>query len=144
MRFHVFQRGDRIDTTGAALVAVRSVADRHRYAIDPDRELVAFGAANVAAGLLSSFAVGSSQTRTLLNDATGGRTQMVSLIAAALTTTFVFLFISWIATIPSVAIAAILVFTGVTLIDVHVYSRLWRGSTSPDLGRMYDGKRPGW
>jgi SulP family sulfate permease len=108
------------------VVLARSVADRHRYAIDPDRELLAFGAANVAAGLLSSFAVGSSQTRTLLNDATGGRTQMVSLIAAALTTTFVFLFTSWIATIPSVAIAAILVFTGVTLIDVQVYSRLWR------------------
>jgi SulP family sulfate permease len=51
---------------------------------------------------------------------------MVSLIAAALTSAFVFLFTSWIATIPSVAIASILVFTGVTLIDLHVYSRLWR------------------
>jgi SulP family sulfate permease len=108
------------------VVLARSVADRHRYAIDPDRELVAFGAANVAAGLLSSFAVGSSQTRTLLNDATGGRTQMVSLLAAALTIAFVFLFTSWIATIPSVAIAAILVFTGVTLVNPQVYSRLWR------------------
>src|SRR5262245_24305021 len=108
------------------VVLARSVADRHRYVIDPDRELVAFGAANFAAGLLSSFAVGSSQTRTLLNDATGGRTQMVSLLAAALTTAFVFLFTSWIATIPSVAIAAILVFTGVTLVNPQVYSRLWR------------------
>jgi SulP family sulfate permease len=108
------------------VVLARSVAGRHRYAIDPDRELVAFGAANVAAGLLCSFAVGSSQTRTLLNDATGGRTQMVSLIGAALTTAFVFLFTSWIASIPSVAIAAILVFTGVTLVDLRAYSRLWR------------------
>ncbi|HEY7001595.1 MAG TPA: SulP family inorganic anion transporter [Candidatus Udaeobacter sp.] len=108
------------------VVLARSVAGRHRYAVDPDRELVAFGAANVAAGLLSSFAVGSSQTRTLLNDATGGRTQMVSLIAAALTAACVFLFTTWIATIPSVAIAAILVFTGVTLVDLQVYSRLWR------------------
>jgi SulP family sulfate permease len=108
------------------VVLARSVADRHDYAVDPDQELVAFGAANVAAGLLCSFAVGSSQTRTLLNDATGGRTQMVSLLAAALTTAFVFLFTSWIATIPSVAIAAILVFTGVTLVNLQVYSRLWR------------------
>jgi SulP family sulfate permease len=51
---------------------------------------------------------------------------MVSLIAAALTTAFVFLFTSWIAAIPSVAIAAILVFTGVTLVDLGVYSRLWK------------------
>jgi SulP family sulfate permease len=108
------------------VVLARSVAGRHRYAIDADQELIAFGAANVAAGVLCSFAVGSSQTRTLLNDSTGGRTQMVSLIAAALTTAFVFLFTSWLATIPSVAIAAILVFTGVTLVDLGVYSRLWQ------------------
>jgi SulP family sulfate permease len=108
------------------VVLARSVAGRHRHGIDPDQELIAFGAANVAAGLLCSFAVGSSQTRTLLNDTTGGRTQMVSLIAAALVTAFVFLFASWISTIPSVAIAAILVFTGVTLVDLQVYSQLWR------------------
>ena len=33
---------------------------------------------------------------------------------------------SWIATIPAVAIAAILVFPGVTLVDRGVYQRLWR------------------
>jgi SulP family sulfate permease len=108
------------------VVLGRSVAAKHGYAIDPDRELIAFGAANVAAGLLCSFAVGSSQTRTLLNDATGGRTQMVSFLAAALAAAFVFLLAPWIATIPAVAIASILVFTGVTLVDPRVYPRLWR------------------
>jgi SulP family sulfate permease len=108
------------------VVLGRTVAGRHDYSIDPDRELVAFGAANVAAGLVGSFAVGSSQTRTLLNDATGGRTQMVSFLAAVLTLAFAFLLMPWIATIPSVAIAAILTFTGLTLIDPHVYQRLWR------------------
>jgi sulfate permease, SulP family len=108
------------------VVLGRSMAGKHGYAIDPDRELVALGAANLAAGLLCSFAVGSSQSRTLLNDATGGRTQMVSFLAAAMTTAFVFLLSPWIATIPSVAIAAILVVTGVTLIDLPMYRHLWR------------------
>ena len=108
------------------VVLARSVSSKHGYAINPDRELVAFGAANVAAGLLCSFAVGSSQTRTLLNDGSGGRTQMVSFLAAAFATAFVFLLTSWIATIPSVAIAAILVFTGVTLVDRRVYRQLWQ------------------
>ncbi len=107
------------------VVLGRSVASRHGYAINPDRELIAFGAANAAAGLLCSFAVGSSQTRTLLNDGTGGRTQMVSFLAAALAAGFVFLAAPWIATIPSVAIAAILVFTGATLVDPRVYLQLW-------------------
>lgn len=108
------------------VVLGRTVAGRHGYALDPDRELLAFGLANAAAGLCGGFAVGASQTRTLLNDATGGRTQMVSFLAAAMTTLFVLLLARWIATIPTAAIAAILLFTGMTLIDFGIYRRLWR------------------
>lgn len=108
------------------VVLGRSVASRHGYSLDPDNELIALGTANLAAGVCCTFAVGASQSRTLLNDASGGRTQLVSLIAAVLTLTFVFLLTAWIATIPSVAIAAILVFTGFMMIDAGVYLRLWR------------------
>jgi SulP family sulfate permease len=102
----------------------RAMAGRHGYEINPDRELVALGVSNLAAGLLHGFAVGSSQSRTLLNSATGGRTQMVSFAAAGLLVAFLALLASWIATLPSVAIAAILIFTGVTLIDVGEYRHL--------------------
>jgi SulP family sulfate permease len=108
------------------VVLGRSVARKHGYSIDPDRELVAFGAANLAAGLVGSFPVGSSQTRTLLNDGTGGRSQMVSLLAAVATAVLVLVLTPWLATMPSVAIAAILVVTGVTLVDLAVYRRLWQ------------------
>src|SRR5262245_1285543 len=104
----------------------RTVANRHGYEINPDRELVALGTANLAAGLLRSFAVGSSQTRTLLNSATGGRSQMVSLVAAVLLIGFMYFLSSWIATLPTVAIASILIFTGITLIDVDGFRRLRR------------------
>jgi SulP family sulfate permease len=97
----------------------RVMAGRHGYDISPDRELVALGAANLVTGLFHSFAVGSSQSRTLLNSATGGRTQMVSLVAAVLLVAFVYFLAPWIATLPTVAIAAILIFTGLTLIDVR-------------------------
>jgi SulP family sulfate permease len=104
----------------------RATADRHHYAIDPDRELVALGAANVASGLFRSFAVGSSQSRTLLNSATGGRTQMVSFATTVLLIAFLYFLASWIATLPTVAIAAILVFTGFTLIEVRELRKLKR------------------
>src|SRR5262249_37238510 len=77
---------------------------------------VALGTANLAAGLFRSFAVGSSQSRTLLSSATGGRSQMVSLVAAVLLIGFMYFLASWIATLPTVAIASILIFTGSTLI----------------------------
>jgi sulfate permease, SulP family len=104
----------------------RAMAIRHNYELHPDRELVALGMANLAAGLLRSFAVGASQSRTLLNSATGGKTQMVSLIAAALLVAFMYFLASWIATIPTVAIAAILIFTGITLIDFRGWQQLRR------------------
>jgi SulP family sulfate permease len=104
----------------------RAMADRHGYTIDPDRELVALGTSNLVAGMLHSFAVGSSQTRTLLNSATGGRTQMVSFAAAALLVAFLYFLGPWISTLPNVAIAAILIFTGITLIDVREYRQLRR------------------
>jgi SulP family sulfate permease len=102
----------------------RAMATRHKYELESDRELVALGMANLAAGLFRSFAVGASQSRTLLNSATGGRSQMVSLIAAALLVAFMYFLAAWIATLPTVAIAAILVFTGVTLIEVREFRHL--------------------
>jgi SulP family sulfate permease len=104
----------------------RAMASRHNYEINPDQELVALGAANLAAGLFRSFAVSASQSRTLLNSATGGRSQMVSLVAAVLLVGFMYFLAAWIATLPTVAIAAILVFTGITLIDGEGFRRLWR------------------
>lgn len=104
----------------------RVMADRHKYVLQPDRELLALGMSNLAAGLLRSFAVGASQSRTLLNSATGGRTQMVSFIAAVFLVAFMVFLASWIATLPTVAIAAILIFTGITLIDVSTLRRIYR------------------
>jgi SulP family sulfate permease len=104
----------------------RAMANRHNYEINPNRELVALGTANLAAGLFRSFAVGGSQSRTLLNSATGGRSQMVSLVAAVLLIGFMYFLASWIATLPTVAIASILIFTGITLIDVNGFRRLHR------------------
>ncbi len=104
----------------------RAVADRQNYQIKPDRELVALGAANLAAGFSQSFAVGASQTRTLLNAATGGRSQMVSLFAAALLIAFLLLLADLIAALPTVAIAAILIVTGITLLEFKEVARLLR------------------
>jgi SulP family sulfate permease len=104
----------------------RLMAGRHRYEIRPDQELVGLGMANLAAGLLRSFAVGGSQSRTLLNSATGGKTQLVSLVAAALLIVFMVFLGPWIATIPTVAIASILIFTGITLIDIDGLRRLYQ------------------
>jgi SulP family sulfate permease len=106
------------------IILGRAMASRHNYQVNPDRELVALGAANLMAGFLHSFAVGASQTRTLLNDATGGRSQMVSLAAAVCLGLFLYLFADWLAAFPTVAIAGILIHTGFSMVDVAQVRKL--------------------
>jgi sulfate permease, SulP family len=66
----------------SGIVTARSFATRNRYRIDADRELIGFGAANVAAGLFGGFPVAGADSRTAINDALGGKTQVAGLVAA--------------------------------------------------------------
>jgi MFS superfamily sulfate permease-like transporter len=59
-------------------------AREHGQEVDADREMIAVGAANVAVGLVRGFAVSGSASRSAAAAGAGGRTPMVSLIAAAL------------------------------------------------------------
>ena len=63
----------------------RAFASRRHEGIDPRRELLALGAANVGAGLMHGFPVSSSGSRTAIGDAVGGRTQLTSLVTAVTT-----------------------------------------------------------
>ncbi|MEV7287072.1 SulP family inorganic anion transporter [Streptomyces sp. NPDC093252] len=76
---------------GLALVVFAesySIAGRfardHGDTVDANREMAATGAANLAAGLFKGFAVSGSASRTAAAEASGGTSQLVSVIAAAL------------------------------------------------------------
>ncbi|MGX7678972.1 SulP family inorganic anion transporter [Jatrophihabitans sp. DSM 45814] len=57
-------------------------AQAHEYEVEADQEMIGMGASNAAAGLFGGFAVSGSASRTAAADAAGGKTQMLSLIAA--------------------------------------------------------------
>jgi SulP family sulfate permease len=65
-----------------SVLTARVFARKNHYEIDSNQELVAFGAANVSTGLFQSFPVGGSASKTVVNDDSGGKSQMVGLIAA--------------------------------------------------------------
>src|SRR5262245_10815543 len=108
------------------IMLARAFAAKHRYDVDPNRELRALAVANLAAGLFQGFSVGASQSRTTVNDATGGRTQMSSLIAAAALLLFLLLFTPLLRLLPVPALGAILVSAGLQLVDIREYARLYR------------------
>jgi SulP family sulfate permease len=103
----------------------RAMAEKHDYEINPDRELMALGAANLATGAMQGFSVGGSQTRTLLNSAVGGRTQVANLASVVFLVVFMALAVDALTQLPKVTIAAILIYTGFGLIDIAAVKAMW-------------------
>jgi MFS superfamily sulfate permease-like transporter len=62
----------------------QDLATRHGYDVDPDRELLAIGAANGLAGLLGGFMVAGGASQSAANDRAGARTQAAGLLVAVL------------------------------------------------------------
>jgi SulP family sulfate permease len=108
------------------ILIARTLADKRKEAVDADRELVALGAANASASLVSGFAVGGSTSRSLTNDATGAQTQLAQWIAAAVLVLFVVFIAPLVALLPRVALSAILIGAGLRLIDVAEWRTLQR------------------
>jgi SulP family sulfate permease len=107
------------------VLLARTLASKRFEAVDPDQELTALGAANVAAGLVSGLPVGASTSRSVTADATGTRTQLTQWIAAAMLAAFVLFLAPALSALPRVALAAILVAAGVRLFDANELRSLY-------------------
>lgn len=112
-------------TMAEGLLVSRSYAAKNGYAVDPNRDLAAFGVGNVAAGLTGGFAVGSSTSRTAAMDQSGSRTQLPSIVAAALTLLLLMFGTAVLEDIPSPAIGAIVAVAVVPLLGIPELRSLW-------------------
>ena len=108
------------------ILLARAFASKNGYDVRPEQELRALAVANLAAGLFQGFPVGASQSRTTVNDAAGGRTQLASLVAAAALLPFLLLLTPVLRLLPMVALGAIVIFAGAQLIDLDQFARLYR------------------
>ncbi|TFK06895.1 D(1B) dopamine receptor [Platysternon megacephalum] len=69
----------------AIAVSVAKVyATKHDYAIDGNQEFIAFGISNVFAGAFSCFVATTALSRTAVQESTGGKTQVASIISAGI------------------------------------------------------------
>ncbi len=110
--------------------AVETFARRHDYRADANQELLADGVANLAAGLGGGFAVGGSMSRSALNDAVGGKTQLTNAVVA-LVLVVVLLFLTGLFTLlPETVLAAIVIVAVSGLIDPSALQQLYRVSKS--------------
>lgn len=112
------------DAAGLALVSftsgvltAKSFARRNRYEIDANQELIAFGACNIASGLAQGFPVTGADSRTAVNNAMGGRTQLVGIVAAGAMLLVLFFLTAPLGYLPTAALAAVIMVSAVGLFD---------------------------
>jgi high affinity sulfate transporter 1 len=113
-----------ISFTSGVLTA-KSFAQRNRYDIDANQELKAFGAGNIAAALAQGFPVTGADSRTAVNNATRGQTQLVGIIAAVAMLLVLFFLTEPLALVPTTALAAVILVSAAGLFDFLGLRMLW-------------------
>lgn len=112
----------------SGVLTAKSFARRGGYDIDADQDLTAFGACNLASGLAQGFPVTGADSRTAVNDATGGRTQLVGIVAGVAMLLFLLFATGALALLPNAALAAIIVVSSLGLLDLAAVRSLWTAS----------------
>lgn len=110
----------------SGMLTARSFADKHHDDIDVDREFAAFGVANIASAVSQGFAVTGAASRTAIGDASGGRTQVTGLVAAASIATVLVFLTEPLRYVPIAALGAVLVHAALTLVDVATLRLFWK------------------
>ncbi|HEV2712504.1 MAG TPA: SulP family inorganic anion transporter, partial [Gaiellaceae bacterium] len=105
------------------IACARTYANKNGYEIDANRELAGLGGANLAAGISGVFPVSASGSRTALNDATGGRTQVTGLATAGVVAVIALFATSLIEPLPKAALGVVLVIAALALFD---FTSIWR------------------
>ncbi len=107
-------------------VLSRVYAARTHTHVDPNQEMVALGAANLAAGLFQGFAVSSSSSRTPVAEAAGARTQLTGVVGALAVALLLVAVPDLLKNLPTSALAAVVIASALGLIEVADLRRIYR------------------
>jgi high affinity sulfate transporter 1 len=114
-----------VGAVGIAIVAFadtsvlsRTFALRGGYEVDPDQELVALGAANIASGFFQGFAISSSSSRTPVAAEAGAKTQVTGLVGAGAIVVLLVAFPNLVKNLPSATLAAVVIAAAFSLVEI--------------------------
>jgi len=108
-------------------VAIAKVtANLRSQKINPNQELIALGAANLATAFSGGMSVAGGFSRTMVNFSAGARTQMAMLIAVLLLSIAVIFFTEQFTYIPKAALAAVILIAIFPLIKLREIISTWQ------------------
>jgi SulP family sulfate permease len=108
-----------------AVSTANSLTSKRHQTLDPNRELVAMGVANVSAAFSSGFAGTTSLSRSAVNAAAGGKTGLSSIVASILLALVVVILSPIFSTLPNAVLSAIIVFSVISLFDIRSIKQVW-------------------
>jgi high affinity sulfate transporter 1 len=93
---------------------------------DPNQEMVALGAANLAAGLFQGLPVSASASRTPVAEAAGAKTQLAAVVGAAAVACLLMWGADLLTSLPKAALAAVVIASALALFEVRDLRRIHR------------------
>lgn len=103
----------------------QSLAARRRERIDPDAELRALGASNLAAGVSGGFPVTGGFSRSVVNFDAGARTPAAGIYTATGLVMAALFLTPLLRYLPQATLAATIVVAVLSLVDLGVFKRTW-------------------
>jgi len=107
-------------------VLSRNYAAKRGEYVDPNREMIGLGVANLAAGLFQGFPINSSASRTPVAEAAGARTQLTGVVGALTVVLLLFAAPNLLQNLPDAALAAIVITAAIGLFEMRDLVRLYR------------------
>jgi MFS superfamily sulfate permease-like transporter len=106
--------------------SIRTFAVKRDDEVQPNRDLLALGAANIVSGLFHGTPVGAGYSATAANAAAGAQSRYAGLFAAGIVLVLVLLFLRWIERIPEPVLAAIVIHAVSKSLRISVFSNYFR------------------
>ena len=101
------------------MTTARGFAAKNGYRIDVNQDMFALGVSDLAAAFNRGFVVSGADSRTAVADSAGGKTQVASLVAAAVMATVLLFLTKPLSYVPAAALAAILISSALGLFDIN-------------------------
>ena len=107
-------------------VLSRAYAGRTGKPSDPNQEMVALGAANLAVGLFQGIPISASASRTPVAEAAGAKTQLAGVVGALAVAALLLWGPNLLATLPKAALAAVVIASALALFEIRDLRRIYR------------------
>ena len=109
-----------------AISIAKGIAIHTGQKIDPNRELIGQGLANIVGAIGQSYPVSGSFSRSAVNFRSGGKTGMASVFTSVVVVITLYLFTPLLYDLPKAVLASVIMMAVLSLINVHSFFDAWR------------------